>query len=413
MVRDNSSGGISAGGEPRERKRLSSRKNTMNSTTSGGVGALQQLYDDSDSETGFAVPGTATVPAVVVPSSNSLSSSSSVPPLSGNALRNTTSNSSSIGSIGSKDNKYNHHHHHHATIVAYFKSFLHTNHSIKIMVLIVLSLQNSLFTVLRRYSQGIKKEMYSKYEVLMMGEIIKLIFSAYMIHRNMVESTGGMSALPDDKVATVPLLGTSNNTTIDTNHHHPPHPTMDQLLDRLFYLVKNSGKMFGLAVIYGIMNILSFVSLRNIGAGTFTIFAQCKILTTAAFSAVILHRHYSLTKWRALLSLVLGVLLFSEHIWNTSNQSHMVAVNDENSSANNAMVAVGIIAVLIEVTLSGFASIYFEKVIKLDPLPLTIWERNFQLALVRFRSKRKKCIFFELSLTLVYVALLREVSQFM
>ena len=37
--------------------------------------------------------------------------------------------------------------------------------------------------------------------------------------------------------------------------------------------------------------------------------------------------------------------------------------------------------VLIEVTLSGFASIYFEKVIKMDPQQLGIWERNFQLAL--------------------------------
>jgi len=36
------------------------------------------------------------------------------------------------------------------------------------------------------------------------------------------------------------------------------------------------------------------------------------------------------------------------------------------------------------VTLSGFASIYFEKVIKTDPLQLGIWERNFQLAVGSF-----------------------------
>ena len=128
--------------------------------------------------------------------------------------------------------------------------------------------------------------------------------------------------------------------------------------------------------IVSIMNILSFVALRNIGAGTFTIFAQCKILTTAAFSALILHRHYSITKWRALISLVFGVLLFSEHIWNKPKTTVL------EQEGNSPMVLIGIIAVLIEVTLSGFASIYFEKVIKLDPLPLTIWERNFQLALV-------------------------------
>ena len=141
-----------------------------------------------------------------------------------------------------------------------------------------------------------------------------------------------------------------------------------------------SGKMVGLAIIYGIMNIISFVALRNIGAGTFTIFAQCKILTTAAFSAILLNRHYSTTKWRALIALVFGVLLFSEPIWNTPTTT-TTTVGQE-----TPMVVIGIVAVMIEVTLSGFASIYFEKVIKLDPLPLTIWERNYQLALVSSKS---------------------------
>jgi len=133
--------------------------------------------------------------------------------------------------------------------------------------------------------------------------------------------------------------------------------------------------MVGLALIYGAMNILSFVSLRNIGAGMFTIFAQCKILTTASFSTILLNRKYSCAKWRALIALIFGVLLFSEPIW--GNSDNLLSKNE------NASVVVGVTAVLVEVTLSGFASIYFEKVIKTDPLQLTIWERNFQLALVR------------------------------
>ena len=38
-------------------------------------------------------------------------------------------------------------------------------------------------------------------------------------------------------------------------------------------------------------------------------------------------------------------------------------------------------AVVLEVTLSGFASIYFEKVVKTSQEQLSIWDRNFQLAL--------------------------------
>ena len=176
-----------------------------------------------------------------------------------------------------------------------------------------------------------------QHEVLLVAEVIKILFSAWMI-------TGSL-------------------------------PSGTTLSDRLMYLVETSKKMFVLALIYGAMNILSFISLRNISAGMFTIFAQCKILTTATFSTLLLRRQYSWTKWRALVSLMLGVLLFSEPIWGDPTKRKV---------ADEANIFLGTAAVLIEVTLSGFASIYFEKVIKTDPLQLNIWERNFQLALGSF-----------------------------
>ena len=196
----------------------------------------------------------------------------------------------------------------------------------------------------------------------------------------------------------------TNNSTQSNSNNNNNKSFHKVYQERIIFVIANSGKMIGLAIIYGIMNILSFVSLRNIGAGMFTIFAQCKILTTATFSTIILKRQYSYTKWRALASLMAGVILFSEPIWSKSFASTSTTtsggtrllqeVTDTvagNSSSNNkqgigleqASVFIGTVAVIIEVTLSGFASIYFEKVIKLDPLQLNIWERNFQLALVR------------------------------
>ena len=213
--------------------------------------------------------------------------------------------------------------------------------SIRLVVLLVLCLQNSFFTVVRRFSLAVRKEQYSKYEVLLVGELIKLVFSAYMIQKN--NNASGSS---------------SGSCTGGAQQ-------------RLVYLISTSRKMVVLALLYGAMNILSLVSLRNIGAGMFTIFAQCKILTTATFSTIILRRKYSWTQWRALIALSLGVLLFSQPIW---DKDHSATVDD---SANAIL---GTTAVLIEVSLSGFASIYFEKVIKTDPLQLSIWERNFQLA---------------------------------
>lgn len=225
--------------------------------------------------------------------------------------------------------------------------------STRLMVLVVLCLQNSMFTTLRRYSQGVLKETYSKYELLLLAEIIKILYSAWMIKNNMLVEESS-----------------------DEGGGKIINPRRKNISQELKYLVSTSRKMFVLALIYGSMNILSFVSLRNISAGMFTIFSQTKILTTATFSTIMLKRQYSWTKWRALIGLIMGVLLFSEPIWNPENPT-----NDDNKNAQDGNAILGILAVLIEVSLSGFASIYFEKVIKMDPLQLGIWERNFQLAL--------------------------------
>jgi len=171
----------------------------------------------------------------------------------------------------------------------------------------------------------------------MLAEVMKVVFSAFMIRGTIKQGDGAFS--------------------------------------RLKHVSRRSGKMLFLALIYGAMNILSFVALQNIGAGMFTIFAQCKILTTATFSAIILRRTYSWARWRALIGLMLGVLLFSEPVWNGKNA---------NSHEEGVKPMLGTLAVLLEVTLSGFASIYFEKVVKNDPEKMNIWERNFQLALWSF-----------------------------
>jgi UDP-sugar transporter A1/2/3 len=208
---------------------------------------------------------------------------------------------------------------------------------IKLGVLCVLCLQNSLFTVLRRYSQGVLKETYSKHEVLLFGEVVKILFSAYVIYGQQ-RVKGSFSS-------------------------------------HLKRLAMTAQKMLMLSLIYGIMNILSYVALKNVSAGIFTICAQLKILTTASFSTIMLNKRYSWTKWRALFTLIIGVLLFSERIWN----------NGEALSTDSGNVLLGSAAVLTEVVLSGFASIYFEKVIKTDTdQQLNIWERNFQLALGSF-----------------------------
>jgi len=72
-----------------------------------------------------------------------------------------------------------------AQAAALLKSFINYMSSMKMLVLVILCLQNSLFTVLRRYSQGVLREVYSKHEVLLVGEVIKMAFSAWMISKDL------------------------------------------------------------------------------------------------------------------------------------------------------------------------------------------------------------------------------------
>jgi UDP-sugar transporter A1/2/3 len=129
--------------------------------------------------------------------------------------------------------------------------------------------------------------------------------------------------------------------------------------------------MLVLSSIYLIMNVLSFVSLSYIGAGEFTVCAQLKILTTAAFSVTILGTTLSATKWRALAQLVVGCILVTSPSFDNSSTTQ---------SDLYSKLSLGYGAVLLEVVLSGFASIYFEKVVKSSTEVITIWERNFQLS---------------------------------
>jgi solute carrier family 35 (UDP-sugar transporter), member A1/2/3 len=266
--------------------------------------------------------------------------------------------------------------------------------SMRFLVLLILCLQNSLFTVLRRFSQGVLHEKYSKYEALLLAEIIKMLVSARMIHGELRAANNNINnSLNNNSVHSQSASGGGEG---DATTSSTPSST-ESFWNRLIYLIGSSRKMVVLASIYGTMNILSFFSLLNIGAGMFTIFSQCKILSTAAFSTIILKRQYSWTKWRALTSLMLGVVLFSEPIWGNSSSGGGGEAGDDVGEAdistssslsqlaqnNNpqARPLLGMCTQAIEVTLSGFAAIYFEKVIKVDPLHHTIWERNFQLAL--------------------------------
>ena len=205
--------------------------------------------------------------------------------------------------------------------------------SLRSAILIGVCLQNAGYTLVRKYST--QTENVSSKEVLLVAEAIKLIIATWL---------------------TVTSTEKSDAQGFGIN--------------KLLWLLAHSSKMLVLAAIYGTMNILSFVALQYIGAGEFTICAQLKILTTAGFSVIIMRTTLSWARWRALALLVFGCILVASPAFTGPSKSDAVVLQ-----------LFGYGAVLTEVALSGFASIYFEKVVKSTSEVVTIWERNFQLGI--------------------------------
>lgn len=96
---------------------------------------------------------------------------------------------------------------------------------------------------------------------------------------------------------------------------------------------------------------------------------QLKILTTAMFAVFILRKQLISTQWLSLVTLVVGVVLVQ--------LSHAGDPSSADSENQNRML--GFTAALMACILSGFAGIYFEKILKGSDT--SVWMRNIQLSL--------------------------------
>jgi len=127
-------------------------------------------------------------------------------------------------------------------------------------------------------------------------------------------------------------------------------------------------KMLIPASIYAIQNNLLFIALSNLDAAVYQVTYQLKILTTALFSVSLLGKSLSRKQWISLFLLMMGVTLVQMEL--QSNQ----ATGDKENNQNPLH---GLVAVLTACFSSGFAGVYFEKVVK--KAESNIWIRNIQL----------------------------------
>lgn len=201
--------------------------------------------------------------------------------------------------------------------------------------LAVLVLQNSALFLFMRLSRTNSDEKYDPATAVILAELIKLITSLVIIYHQENSLKGFREKLFDGIIA-------------------KPATTLKLLVPSALYTLQAN---------------LTFLAVSYIDAATFQVTYQLKILTTAIFAVALLGKRLSVHQWLSLVLLMAGVAL--------------IQYPDENSakgdfSDNEKML--GLFMVLASCLSSGFAGIYFEKVLK--GKTSNIWVLNVQLGAI-------------------------------
>lgn len=221
---------------------------------------------------------------------------------------------------------------------------------IKYVVLVLLVLQNSATTLVVRHTRTPRPGtiMYLGAMAVLCSELIKLPTCLALIARDEGSVAGMVRAV-----------------------RH-----------RVFGRWKDTLRMGVPALCYGLQNALFFVALSNLPASSYQLWSQSKTLFTALFFVTLLGKVLRPIQWAALALLTAGVGLVQ------LQEASTVAVVGGSS-------LIGVAAVLCSSLLSGFANIYFEKVLKQADRgvadecdadgarrePASLWIRNVQLGL--------------------------------
>jgi UDP-sugar transporter A1/2/3 len=215
--------------------------------------------------------------------------------------------------------------------------------------------QNSSVVLVGRYTRSASPEMFVVSHFILVTEFAKLLGSAALEYK----TTNGK------------LVESFQNNIL----RKPVMETLKISIPAILYLLQNS---------------LLYVALSNLSAPLFQVVYQCKLLTTALVSVVLLNRRYAAMQWLCLTTLGLGVAIVV-----LGEQQNKEGGGESDASAVDAAMAQhmfkGMVSVLISCFSSAFAGVYFEKVLKKAPTkavsgeaqeaPMSMWMRNIQLAM--------------------------------
>lgn len=205
--------------------------------------------------------------------------------------------------------------------------------TLKYASLLVLTVQNAVLIVSMRYSRTLKGAMFITTTAVVLSETLKMVTCLAIIFYQ------------------------KKNLTDYTQH----------LYDSIIVDWKDTLKMSVPAIVYALQNNLQYVAVSNLGAAVFQVTYQMKILTTALFSVLLLGKKLSWLQWWSLVTLFAGVAMVQ-----LSSKGTEKSLQEQNQ-------IVGLIAVVLSCLSSGFAGVYFEKMLKGSSA--SIWLRNVQLGM--------------------------------
>lgn len=210
------------------------------------------------------------------------------------------------------------------------------DNTLKYLSLVTLTGQNALLGLSMRYARTRPGDMFISTTAVLMAEIVKLVACLVLVWN---------------------AEGRSLNKwwrALDTTIIKQPIDTLKVCVPSFVYLIQNN---------------LLYVAASNLDVATYQITYQLKILTTAMFAVTMLNKKLIPSQWGSLLILIAGVALVQ-----------LSDVKEQASSGPEQSKIIGFSAALTACCLSGFAGVYFEKILKGSDI--SVWMRNVQLALL-------------------------------
>ncbi|KAJ1520269.1 hypothetical protein ONE63_004473 [Megalurothrips usitatus] len=209
------------------------------------------------------------------------------------------------------------------------------NPMLKYVSLVTLTLQNAILGLSMRYARTRPGDMFLSSSAVLMSEFTKLITCLAIVWKEEGSFNRAVSAV--------------HNTVI-----RQPVDTLKVCVPSLLYIIQNN---------------LLYVSASHLDAATYQVTYQLKILTTAMFAVTMMRRKLLSTQWISLVTLVCGVILVQ--LANTDPPKIAPGGHEQNR-------VIGFSAALCACLISGFAGIYFEKILKGSDI--SVWMRNVQLS---------------------------------